>query len=120
FMHRITARLMFVWLLAGTFAPLALAASMSPPHACCVRKDHHCQEMASATADQPVIRDASCCNRNGCRALTVAHWADLRQALTSSIAPPTARFNPGYGSHDTVSFCFSRHSVRAPPLFSIA
>jgi hypothetical protein len=37
-MHRLTARILLVLVLVGTFAPLALATSGSPQHACCMRK----------------------------------------------------------------------------------
>ena len=37
-MHRLTARILLVLVLVGTFAPLALATSGPPQHACCMRK----------------------------------------------------------------------------------
>ncbi len=42
-MHRLTARLLLVLLLVGTFAPVALAISAPVPHACCMRKPLHDQ-----------------------------------------------------------------------------
>ena len=37
-MHRVIARLLLVLLLTGIIAPVALAISAAPPHACCLRK----------------------------------------------------------------------------------
>src|SRR5882672_6743134 len=42
-MHRLTARLLLVLLLVGTFAPVALAISAPVLHACCMRKPLHDQ-----------------------------------------------------------------------------
>ena len=40
-MYRLTARLLLVLLLAGTFVPVAMAVSAPVPHACCMRKPMH-------------------------------------------------------------------------------
>ena len=40
-MHRLTARLLLILMLSGTFAPAALAISAESPHACCKRKPLH-------------------------------------------------------------------------------
>jgi hypothetical protein len=62
---------------------MVLAAVAPQPHACCVRKTvHKCHDSgASGVASDPkglVIRDASCCDHNCCRALALPNWTDGR------------------------------------------
>jgi hypothetical protein len=73
-MHRLTARLLLLVALLGTFAPSALLALATPPHACCVRKAHRCHDSIDPDTEL-AIRDASCCNREASRAVTTAKWA---------------------------------------------
>jgi hypothetical protein len=73
-MHRLTARLLLIFALAGNLVPLALAAA-TPAHACCLRKvANHCHTPA-AQLDQPSIRAKGCCNHDCCRAATTARSA---------------------------------------------
>src|SRR5277367_2338203 len=41
FMHRLTARVLMVLLLAGVLVPVAEAITAPTPHACCLRKPMH-------------------------------------------------------------------------------
>src|ERR1700722_19784531 len=74
-MQRLTARLLLLFALAGTFVPLALAATAAPSHACCVRKSHHCHDSASPE-NTLVVSATSCCSHDCCRAATTSQWAD--------------------------------------------
>jgi len=76
-MHRLTARFLLIFALAGNVIPLALAATAPPPHACCVRKvASHCHESAASESNQPSIRASGCCSHDCCRAVITAQWAN--------------------------------------------
>ena len=120
-MHRLTARLLLFFALVGNLAPLALAATAAPPHACCVRKaEHHCHDSLASETGQLVIRDASCCNHNCCRAITTAQWAYTQPPAGTFDAPnvETHLGQPDLVSPNTEVSRFQ--STRAPPCFSIA
>ena len=115
-MHRLTARLLLFFALVGNLAPVALAATSAPPHACCVRKGiHRCQDSLAPETDQPVIRDASCCDHDCCRATISAQWAHPKaraaafflQTIRGGVAAPRPE------SPATASAEFQ--STRAPP-----
>jgi len=114
-MRKLTARILLTLSLVGVLAPLALAISAPPMHACCMRKAHDVDN------DHHHIRaSATCCNHDCCRTVTVSQWAELsstganfaanlsaqRQKLAQSILLPTRND--------------SAHSGRAPPTLPIA
>src|SRR5512141_3505524 len=72
-MQRLTARLLFLFALAGTFVPVTLQALTPPPHACCLRKSaHRCH---TTGAQDPVVRSADCCNHDCSHAVVTSQWA---------------------------------------------
>jgi hypothetical protein len=118
-MHRLTARFLLLFALAGNVIPLAMAITAAPPHACCRRMAHRCQDSASSPAAQPVFRDPSCCN-NHCRyPASTAQWAHpkTRSAQFSVLAAERLAAS----SSDAFVFAqpASLHSSRAPPIFPI-
>jgi hypothetical protein len=88
-MHRLIAKFLLLVALVGNLAPLALAATAAPLHACCVRKAvHRCHdslasEQVSETA-QLVFRDAGGCNHDCCRAVTTTRWAHAQSRASAS------------------------------------
>jgi hypothetical protein len=70
-MQRLIARLLLVLLLAGTFTPVALAASMPTPHACCVRKTAH-----HHSSQGLVFQSVSCEDHRCCAPVTKVEWAE--------------------------------------------
>jgi len=113
-MHRLTARLLLFFALAGNCAPLAMAFESETVHACCVRKAHHCHEAAaeSATAE---IRSASCCGHDCCGAAVTGQWAHPRSPIAASAANDSELHN---GRHQAVSPNESPsrfRPARAPP-----
>lgn len=76
-MQRLTARLLLLFALVGTFLPLALAATPAPVPACCLRKAHHCRQsmLAATESDRPAVYDSSCCCNRGARAVATTQWA---------------------------------------------
>jgi len=117
-MHRLTARLLLLFAFVGNLAPIALASSATPPHACCVRKAvHHCHD---SETEQLAIGSRSCCNGGCYRALTSVRWARLRRGSTNAFAPdyhdPLARLHPEAPTTELGRFLPSR----APPKSSIA
>jgi len=116
-MHRLTARLLLLFALVGTLAPLGLAVTAAPPHACCRRKaSHGCHEMAVVEPSGPAIRDAKCCNQDCCRAATTTpQWAQAQPKLSAfflrTIDLPLAASQPHFPAAASVQF----PSSRAPP-----
>jgi hypothetical protein len=114
-MHRLTARLLLLLALVGNLAPLALAASTTPAHACCLRNaSHHCHDSAT---EQPTFSDRSCCRPDCARALTITLTAYAQPTAFTSIAI----FSERYSISDQIDFPaaenFALLSTRAPPQF---
>jgi hypothetical protein len=119
-MHRLTARFLLLFALAGTFAPLALAATAVPPHACCLRKAAHQCHGSGPESDQRAIQDACCCNHDCGRAATTSQWASPRPWTTSAIARNVAARIAESCSSIPPSELLASQSTRAPPPVSIA
>jgi hypothetical protein len=109
-MQRLIARLLLVLLLAGTFTPVALAASMPTPHACCMRKTAH-----HRSSQGPAVQSVSCEDHRCCAPVTKVEWAD-------SVIPDLSLVQ--FARTDQVvtlsrALLFHRreksHAVRAPP-----
>jgi hypothetical protein len=118
-MHRLTAKLLLLFALAGSFAPLAMASSAPRLHACCIRKAaHHCEEAASS---EPLsIRSAGCCSGDCSRALTTLQWAHPRphvsHAFRQNALDGVMLLPKIFANIEVAEF----YSTRAPPHFSIA
>ena len=113
-MHRLTARVLLLFLATSAFAPFLQALSAEPPHACCLRKLH------SRNEDRQRVSDAAPRPNNCCPPLTTPHPAqvlayEVGTALLhgSELDSTTANFLPTATPN-------SNHSGRAPPLFSIS
>ncbi|HSY92280.1 MAG TPA: hypothetical protein VK812_12960 [Candidatus Binatus sp.] len=123
-MQRLTARLLLLYALIGTFVPLALAVTAPPPHSCCLRKSaHQCHQPASATADesdQRSIHGAGCCAHDCCRAVTTSQSADPQSSLAPVFAPNVESCVAAPDSRNPTSNLFASQSARAPPRISIA
>jgi hypothetical protein len=119
-MHRLTARLLLCFALVGNLGPLALAATAAP-HACCIRKAvHHCHDSLSSQSEagQLVIREASNCNHDCCRAVTTARWAQAQPSAAASFVQNIEAYlghsNPVSPTTEATGF----QSTRAPPYLS--
>jgi hypothetical protein len=101
---------------------MVLAAVAPQPHACCARKTiHKCHDSATAQLvsdpERPVIRDASCCGHNCCRALALPNWTDGRprnpvivlQIVDARAVLPEPQLPPAAST--------GFRSTRAPPAF---
>src|SRR5438874_8126914 len=110
-MHRLTARLLLIFLLAGTFVPAALAITAEPPHACCMRKMHSGEESQL----RGVNHRHDCCGP-----LAVPQWAQPRPPLTDSITHRAATLHPHSRPAHPDSNFIRDHSGRGPPNLSIA
>jgi hypothetical protein len=116
-MQRLTAKLLLLFALAGSFIPLALAATAEAPHACCIRKAHHCHDSAGAAeeSEQLIIRAASCCNHDCCRAVTTSQWAYPQPRMTAISAQKiNAQIAESHPDSPSTKFSSSQ-STRAPP-----
>jgi hypothetical protein len=115
-MHRLIARLLLLFTLAASLAPVALAATAAPPHACCLRKGvHRCHDSQISDDGPLVLRDASCCNQQCGRAKVSSQWAQAqpRTVVFFLQATPSSLAVPQLDSPVTASTEF--HSTRAPP-----
>ena len=114
-MQRLTARFLLLFALLGTFAPLALAATTAPLHACCIRKTHHCHDSASPESTQLVITETTSCGHDCCRAATTSQWATPQPALTAFFSRTVeTRIDDSYASTPAAELLASQ-STRAPP-----
>jgi hypothetical protein len=119
-MHRLTARFLLLFALVGTFAPLALAMTAAPPHACCLRKAAYQCHGSAPESDQRTIQDAGCCNHDCGRAVTTSQWAHAQPSTTSFTAQNVeARVAELHSGTPASKLCPSQ-STRAPPLVSLA
>jgi len=75
-MQRLIARVLLLFALAGNVIPLALAATATPPHACCLRKTHQCHGTASAESQERAVRATGSCSHDCCRGVTTSRWAN--------------------------------------------
>jgi len=120
-MQRLTARLLLLIALLGTFLPVALQATVTPQHACCRRQAaHHCHDSAETNPNEPVARSAGCCNGDCCRAVTSSQWAHPQPTLTAaSVQNVTAGEISTQPDRPASTFQTFR-STRAPPTFLLA
>ena len=110
-MYRLTARLLLVLLLAGTFVPVAMAMSGPVPHACCVRKPMHDHGSAGRG-----IREVGGRTGNCCPPVTTARWAELGSTIDSNTHPLLAYRLPDAHPILHSDHAVSLRPVRGPPL----
>jgi hypothetical protein len=120
-MHRLTARFLFLFAVVGNLIPFAMAVRAAPPHACCMRKAHHCHESAALKSGELVFRDSNCCCNGNCRhAATTAQWAHPKTRTVQTYAGAVERLVGNIQSTLPSGQLASSHSSRAPPRFSLA
>jgi hypothetical protein len=119
-MHRLIARLLLLFALAGNLFPLAMATVPAATHACCIRKAHQCHDSLSSGAAQPAVRDANCCDHHCCHAATTAHWGHPASEAKHFRAAAIERFVKDAHSILPGARVANSHSSRAPPESSIA
>lgn len=118
-MHRLTARVLLLFVLVGNFVPLALASAGQKVHACCARKAHRCHGGAIADSSRTSIHDASCCNHDCCRAVTTAQWAHP-QPRTAVLCREVLSRVLEFRKNLPVRESFELQSTRGPPYCSLA
>jgi hypothetical protein len=135
-MHRITARLLLVFLLVGTFTPFAAAVSMQASHPHCARKllpaapmetmpgcRHHTaspvhRHAATETAPVDQVSDFSqcCCDHECCRSMARSQWAQVSlREQTRATEPAAVLIAERRASVRSFDLSLYR-SVRAPPV----
>jgi hypothetical protein len=124
-MQRFTARLLLLFALAGTFVPLALAATAAPAHACCVRNTHHCHSAGlhtdtSAQSDELILHSAGCCNHDCCRGVTLTHSASPQSNIALAAAELASQLIQTQTSDAPGARFSSSQSTRAPPQLTLA
>jgi hypothetical protein len=114
-MHRLTAKLLLLFALVGSLAPIALAATAAP-HACCLRRGlHHCQDSLAPETGELIISNAGCCQGDCSRAVTTAQWAHPQPTLASFFLPSNQLRLAGSRPDSPVSASAEFQSTRAPP-----
>ncbi|MGA9798617.1 MAG: hypothetical protein WBQ68_06390 [Terriglobales bacterium] len=110
-MYRLTARLLLVLLLAGTFVPAALAVAAPLPHACCMRKPMHDHGAATREIQATTSRNGNCCPP-----VTTAHWAELGAGIDTSVHPLLTSLSTDLHSVRLINQANTLRPVRGPPL----
>ena len=110
-MRRLTARLLLVLLLVGTFAPIALAISAPPPHACCLRKPLH--DHGSRALELQAVGGQ---HRNCCPPVTTAHWAEPGSGIDHGTGPLLAYLSPQLARVFHPNAGNPLQPVRGPPI----
>jgi len=110
-MHRLTARLLLVLLLVGTLAPVALAISAPPAHACCMRKALHDHGSRSLELQQVGSRNGNCCPP-----VTTAHWAELGSGVNAGTSVLSVNLPPDLAPVFPCNDGNAIHPVRGPPI----
>jgi hypothetical protein len=119
-MQRLTARLMLLLALAGTFVPLALHAADAPVRACCRRMAmHHCHDAAAADPHEP-IASAPCCHHNCFRGVTISQYANPQPPVARVFRPEAQNCASDFQSEIPDFEFLSTRSARAPPPISLA
>jgi hypothetical protein len=118
-MHRLIARLLLLFALAGNFAPVALALTAGPSasHACCVRKAHKCHTIAVPESEQLTLHALSCCEHDCCRAVATSQWASPQALAAADFTPAIDRNVASIGVIAPVTIAPTSPSTRAPPVF---
>jgi hypothetical protein len=111
FMRRFTARALLVLLLVGTFAPVALAVSVQPDHACCLRKMHD-----HPSPHQAEFKAPYCCHHDCCRSVASRQFAQVPTVAGVPAAPTASQLQSDLNSAFVASGPNLSHSVRGPPL----
>lgn len=120
-MQHLTARLLLLIALAGTFAPLALQAAAAPSHACCLRKAmHRCHEAAAADRHEPVASAPGCCHQNCYRAAITKQCAHPEPSIEAAFARNTENHESDFQPEVPDFNLLSTQSTRAPPEFAHA
>ncbi len=120
-MQRLIARFLLLFTLVGTFVPLALAVSATPPHACCVRKiAHQCHGSARPESDHPAVGNANCCSHDCCRGVNTSKSAHPENFLSSVLALYVDARVPDLRFETPVTEAIASKPARAPPQVSIA
>ena len=116
-MHRLMARLLLLFALAGNLVPVALAITASPAssHACCIRKAHKCHTLAVPESEQHTLHALSCCDHEGCRAVATSQWASPQALAAAGFTPAVDRNVISIGALAPVTTVLSSQSTRAPP-----
>lgn len=114
-MHRLTARLLLLIALLGTFLPIALEARSAPTHACCRRTAHHCTDSNGGTDETVVRPNGECCNPSSHRAVTTSQWGNPEPLGTGVFAPRAIGPKVELQATAPVTQLFSSQSTRAPP-----
>lgn len=120
-MQRLTARLLLLFALSGTLAPLALQAAAAPPHACCLRKAmHRCHEAAAADRHEPVASAPGCCHHNCFRGVTTSRCAHPEPLVVGVFAPDRQDYESDFQPEIADFEFLPTQSTRAPPQFILA
>jgi hypothetical protein len=115
-MQRLTANLLLLFALLGTFVPLTEAVTAQSAHACCLRTAHHCHDSIATNSTDPVISAPSCCSSNCHRAVTTIRWAHAKNSQNTfcglHAADRIRAQDPSLPAFEAIQF----QSSRAPPL----
>jgi hypothetical protein len=107
--QRQIARTLLVLLLVGVFAPVGLAMSAIPPHACCMRKMHQ------GSSQQQEFQAWHCANHDCCRGMMVPQSAVQPRQSSAHTLNNSVRFRTASPTVHAASAFHSSYSGRGPP-----
>jgi hypothetical protein len=116
-MQRTIARLLLLFALAGNLIPLALATTAVPPHACCIRKNHHCHNSAATDSSSPELLSRDCCPQKCRHAVITAQWAHPHAHRVFIGAQFVSSHVVLQDSEAFSSESLIKQATRAPPFF---
>jgi hypothetical protein len=117
-MQRLTARLLLLLALAGTFVPAVMQGLAPSVHACCLRKSaHRCH---TTGANDPIVRSTDCCPHQNTRAVTTSQWAHAQDSATSTASFDVATLERVPRALAPKKALPAFDSTRAPPHASVA
>src|SRR6266496_1719615 len=119
-MQRLTARFLLLFALAGTLAPMAMAITAAPPHACCLRKSAHQCHGLDSVADERSVRRNGCCNQQGCRAVITSRSAYPQGYSSATFAAVVSAGIVELRPATPATERLGNQSTRAPPQVSIS
>jgi hypothetical protein len=115
-MKRLTAALLTLFALAGSFLPLAQAATLASNHACCLRKTAHPHQChGSGPSDQISFSAANCCSHDCCKAVTASQSANPQVRVATYFGQIKSACVTDFRSKSPVFNPIKSRSSRAPP-----
>ena len=120
-MHRLTARALLVFMLAGVIAPVA-SATLQPAQQpfCCARKCCLGKRAHTPPGPDRTVQTPPCSRQDCSRALTASLWAEVGLRASAEAVRPSAILPPDFSRFELSREPQATYDVRGPPSLSLA